>query len=93
MQMLRILDGIDLPALGHNSADYVHTLAETIKLAFADRERYYGDPDVIDVPIERLLAADYGAARRALIDPARAFPGLPPAGEICLLYTSDAADE
>ena len=82
LQMLRILDGIDLPALGHNSADYVHTLAETIKLAFADRERYYGDPDVIDVPIERLLAADYGAARRALIDPARAFPGLPPAGEI-----------
>ena len=82
LQMLRILDGIDLPALGHNSADYVHTLAETIKLAFADRERYYGDPDVIDVPIERLLAADYTAARRALIDPARAFPGLPPAGEI-----------
>ena len=82
LQMLRILDGIDLSALGHNSADYVHTLAETIKLAFADRERYYGDPDVIDVPIDRLLAADYGAARRAMIDPARAFAGLPPAGEI-----------
>ena len=76
LQMLRILDGIDLRALGHNSADYVHILAETIKLVFADRERYYGDPDVIDVPIEQLLSASHGAQRRAMIDPTES--SLPP---------------
>lgn len=82
LQMLRILEGIDLPAMGHNSADYVHTLAEAIKLAFADRERYYGDPDVIDVPIEQLLSAEHGAQRRSMIDPKQAAPELPDAGEI-----------
>lgn len=82
LQMLRILEGLDLKSLGHNSADYVHTLAETIKLVFADRERYYGDPDVIDMPIERLLSSSFGAERRAQIDPASAWPGMPPAGDI-----------
>ena len=44
LQTLALLDGIDLKALGHNSADYMHTLTEALKLAFADREAYYGDP-------------------------------------------------
>lgn len=82
LQMLRILEGFDLAGLGHNSADYIHTLAEAIKLAFADRERFYGDPDAVEVPIDRLLSADYAAERRRAIDPARAWPGMPPAGEI-----------
>ena len=82
LQMLRILEGIDLKNLGHNSADYVHVVAEAIKLVFADRERFYGDPDVIDVPIERLLSTEFGAERRAQIDTAQAWPGMPPAGEI-----------
>lgn len=82
LQMLRILEGFDLKAMGHNTADYVHTLSETMKLVFADRERFYGDPDVIDVPIERLLSPEFAAERRGQIDRAHAWPGMPPAGEI-----------
>lgn len=82
LQMLRLLEGVDLKAMGHNSADYIHTLAEAMKLAFADRERYYGDPDHVAVPMERLLSSDYAAARRRLIDPASAFPEMAPAGDI-----------
>jgi len=82
LQMLRILDGFNLNAFGHNSADYIHTVAETIKLVFADRERYYGDPDIIDVPIDQLLDPDYATRRRLLIDPEKAWPDMPPAGEI-----------
>ena len=82
LQMLRILAGFDLAALGHNSADYIHALAETIKLVFADREKYFGDPDVIDVPTDILLSEEYAAVRRMDIDPARAWPGMPPPGDI-----------
>jgi len=82
LQTLRLLEDVDLPALGHNSADYIHVVAEALKLGFADRERFYGDPKFVDVPLQRLLSADYGAVRRRQIDPARAWPGLPPAGEI-----------
>ncbi len=82
LQMLRMLEGFDLAGVGHNAADYIHTLAETIKLVFADREKFYGDPDVIDVPIDRLLSGDYAAERRREIDPARAWPGMPPPGDI-----------
>lgn len=79
-QMVRILDGIDLAALGHNRADYVHTVTEAMKLAFADRERHYGDPRFVDVPLDRLLSADYAKERRSLIRPDRAWPDMPPAG-------------
>ena len=72
LQQLRLLEGFDLAALGHNSADYLHTFIEAAKLAFADRERWYGDPLFADVPLDRLLSAEYGAERRTLIDPARA---------------------
>src|SRR5262249_40281965 len=80
LQMLQILDGVDLAALGHNTPDYVHTVTEAMKLAFADREAYYGDPRHVAVPAPGLLDPAYGAARRSLIDPARAWPAMPPPG-------------
>ena len=58
--------------MGHNSVDYVHTSAESLKLAFADREKYLGDMDVIDIPYEGLLSKEYAAERRRLVDPDRA---------------------
>ena len=79
-QMASLVDGIDVAGLGHNSADYVHTITEAMKLSFADRERHYGDPRFVDVPLDRLLSEDYRRERRALIRPDRAWPGLPPAG-------------
>lgn len=82
LQMLRLLEGVDLKAMGHNSADYIHTLAEAMKLAFADREKFYGDPDHVAVPMERLLSAAYAAERRRQIDPARAWPEMAPPGDI-----------
>ena len=54
-----ILAGIDLKGMGHNSLDYVHVVTEAIKLAFADRERYYGDPRFVNVPIDTLLSDAY----------------------------------
>ena len=53
--------------MGHNSLDYVHAVTEAMKLAFADRERYYGDPRFVDVPIERLLSDSYARGRRAMV--------------------------
>ncbi|WP_108663666.1 gamma-glutamyltransferase family protein [Acuticoccus kandeliae] len=80
-QMLNMLDGRDLAALGHNSPDYIHLLTEVIKLAFADRERHYGDPRFVDVPIEGLLSKAYAEARMGLFDPEKAWPAMPPAGD------------
>ena len=67
LQQLALLEGFDLQALGHNSADYLHTWIECAKLAFADREAYYGDPRFDDVPFDVLLSKEYAARRRALI--------------------------
>src|SRR5262249_46656022 len=78
MQALGMLATHDLRALGHNSARYIHVVSESLKLAFADRERYYGD--VPTVPLAALLAPSYLAERAALIRPARAIPAAPPAG-------------
>jgi gamma-glutamyltranspeptidase/glutathione hydrolase len=64
---LAILEGFDLQAMGHNSADYLHTWIECAKLAFADREAYYGDPRFDEVPFEVLLSKEYAAMRRGLI--------------------------
>ena len=80
-QAVSLLEGYDLPALGHNSPAYVHLLTETLKLAFADRERYYGDPEFVDVPMQGLLSREYAEARRRLIDPDKAHAGMPPAGD------------
>ncbi len=67
LQHLAILDGLDVKSLGHNSADYLHTWIESAKLAFADREAYYGDPAFDDVPFDVLLSPEYNAGRRGLI--------------------------
>ena len=67
LQQLAILEGFDLQALGHNSAEYLHTWVEGAKLAFADREAYYGDPLFDEVPLDVLLSKEYGARRRELI--------------------------
>lgn len=69
LQQLRLLEGYDLQALGHNTAPYIHLVTEAAKLAFADREAYYGDPAFVQVPMQELLADEYTAKRRRLIDP------------------------
>jgi len=82
-QVLAMLDGMDLTALGaHNSANYIHHLVEVLKLAYADRHNYFGDPRFVTVPMDRLMAPDYIAARRAQVDPERATPGMPAPGDI-----------
>ncbi len=80
LQTLKLLEGYDLPAMGRNSADYIHTVVEAMKLAFADREFYYGDPQFVRVPFGRLLSAAYARRRRVLIDPAAASMELRPGG-------------
>ena len=77
LQALKILEGYDLGAMGHNSAQVLHLQVEALKLAFADRERYVGDPAHVDVPVEGLLSAEYAALRRGLIDPNKARAGYP----------------
>jgi gamma-glutamyltranspeptidase/glutathione hydrolase len=70
---LNILEGWDLQALGHNSAEFIHASAEAIKLAMSDREKYLGDMAFVDIPYEGLLSKPYAADRRGLIDPGRAW--------------------
>jgi gamma-glutamyltranspeptidase / glutathione hydrolase len=72
LQTLNLLEGFDLAAMGAGSADALHTITEAIKLAYADRDVYYGDPDFVKVPGEALLSKRYAELRRPLIDPARA---------------------
>ncbi|HYR85142.1 MAG TPA: gamma-glutamyltransferase [Terriglobia bacterium] len=67
--LLNMLEGFDLKAMGHNSAEYIHTSTEALKLAFADREKFLGDMDFIKIPFEGLLSKEYAAERRKLIDP------------------------
>jgi len=67
IETLNMLEGFDLKKMGHNSPTYIHTLAEALKLALADRDRYYGDPNFVKIPTE-LLSKEYAALRRPLID-------------------------
>lgn len=78
LQQLRLLEGFDLAKLGHNSPAYIHTVIESAKLAFADRERYYGDPAMVEVPLKTLLSRPYADARRKLIDERKASMELRP---------------
>jgi gamma-glutamyltranspeptidase/glutathione hydrolase len=80
-QALAILDGYDLASLGHNSAAALHLILEALDAAFADRERYFGDPKFVDVPIDGLLHPDYAATWRDRIRADRAFGGMPEAGD------------
>ena len=72
IEALNLLEGYDLKAMGHNSPQYLHTVVEAVKLAFADRDQYYGDPKFSKIPEEILLSKDYASERRKLIDPAHA---------------------
>jgi len=79
-QQLALLDGFDLTAMGPGTADFIHTVTECGKLAFADREAWYGDPDFADVPVKALLSAGYADERRRLVGPeasAQLRPGSP----------------
>src|SRR5579872_2974254 len=72
LQTLRLLEGFDLKKMGFDSADYIHTVIEAEKLALADRDEYYGDPNFVKVPMQQLLSDEYTAMRRKLIDPKKA---------------------
>lgn len=67
LQHLSLLKGFDLGSMDPLGADFIHTVTECSKLAFADREKYYGDPNFVDVPMDRLLSDEYASARRTLI--------------------------
>jgi gamma-glutamyltranspeptidase/glutathione hydrolase len=80
LQTLKILEGLDLKALGWNSVRYLHTISEAMNLAFADREAYVGDPKFVKVPTRELLSAEYAARQRARIDAGKAFGRMPDPG-------------
>lgn len=73
MQTLNILEGYDVEAMGHNSADYLHTLLEAHKRAHVDGYTYVADPNFVDVPVERLLSKEYAAEIRSQISPDKAW--------------------
>jgi gamma-glutamyltranspeptidase/glutathione hydrolase len=81
LEALNLLDAAELHKLGHNSTGYLHRITEAVKLAFADREAYFGDPRMVDVPIAALLSGDYARVRRREIRPDRAWPEMPPPGD------------
>ena len=82
LQALNILEGMNVRYMRHNSAAYLHAVNEALKLAFADRNRWVGDPrHVPPIPMAGLLSKDYAARRRALINPDRASVGEVPAGD------------
>jgi gamma-glutamyltranspeptidase / glutathione hydrolase len=68
LQQLNVLESYDLPSMGFNSPDYIHLVVECAKLAFADREAYYGDPEFDHVPLKTLLSKQYARGRRKQID-------------------------
>jgi len=67
LQILNILEGFDVAAMGFGSAEYIHTFVEAKKLAFEDRAKFYADMDFVDVPVEWLISKEYAAERRELI--------------------------
>ncbi|MBY3037808.1 gamma-glutamyltransferase family protein [Rhizobium laguerreae] len=84
LQTLSILKGFDLAAMNPAGADFVHTVVEAMKLAFADREIYYGDPDFSEIPVAHLLSETYAAERRKLVGADASFdlrPGIVPGFE------------
>jgi gamma-glutamyltranspeptidase/glutathione hydrolase len=83
LQILNLLEGFDLRAMGRNSADALHTMIEAKKIAWADRAKFYADPAFAKIPLAGLLSKEYAAERRKLIDPEHAAKaveaGVPPA--------------
>jgi gamma-glutamyltranspeptidase/glutathione hydrolase len=88
LQTLRLLEGTDMKKLGHNTPDAIHTSVEALKLAFADRDQFYADPNFADVPIRDLLSDSYTKLRTPLIDMQKASlerrPGDPRGGKALL---------
>ena len=82
LEALSIAEAAGVGTLEHGSDAYLHAVAETLKLAFADREGYLGDPDFVDVPVDTLTGPSYAAERSKAIDPRKASPGMPPPGRI-----------
>ncbi len=89
IEMLHILEGFDLRALGHNSADYVHLLVEAMRRAFADRAQFLGDPDFARIPVKGLTSRRYAEALRQTIDPKRATPSATLSGGDAFAYESE----
>jgi gamma-glutamyltranspeptidase/glutathione hydrolase len=82
LEALNILEGYDLKAMGRNSAPYLHAVTEALKLSFADRNAYVGDPKFVpNIPMTALLSKEYAAVRRGQIDPNRAIAGEPAPGD------------
>jgi gamma-glutamyltranspeptidase len=82
LQAMNILEGMNVRYMRHNSAPYLHAVTEALKLSFADRNKWNGDPKFVPpIPIRELLSKDYAASRRALINPDRAIQGEAPAGD------------
>jgi gamma-glutamyltranspeptidase/glutathione hydrolase len=77
VEMLNILEGFDLRAMGHNTAPYIHHLVEAMRRAYRDRAQYVADPDFADVPVARLTAKSHAARLRSTIDPSRATQSTP----------------
>ena len=89
-QALRLLEGFDLPKMGQFSADTIHVAVEALKLAMADRDEYYGDPDFVDVPLEALLSDAYTNIRRPLIDMGQASLEVRPGDPLALQALKDS---
>jgi gamma-glutamyltranspeptidase/glutathione hydrolase len=97
LQMLNVLEGFDLRAMGRDTTQTLHTMIEAKKLAWADRAKFYADPAFTKLPITELLSKKYAAERRKLIDPKRAAkqvaPGDPALGAGDTIYLCTADDE
>jgi gamma-glutamyltranspeptidase/glutathione hydrolase len=95
LQMLNVLEGYEIAAMGFGSAEYIHVLTEAKKLAFEDRARFYADPSFNEIPVDWLVSKEYATQRRDLIDPSRAacqYPTGDPmleTGETVYLTTAD----
>lgn len=91
LQALNILEGMNVRYLRHNSAPYLHAVTESLKLAFADRNKYVADPKFTpNIPMREMLSKEYAAIRRALIDPDKAISGEAPYGHPTAAATDPA---
>jgi gamma-glutamyltranspeptidase / glutathione hydrolase len=81
LMALNLLEGLDLQGMGRGTAPYLHAVVEALNLAFADRHAFFGDPDLVRVPLQGLLSKDYAAARRALLRPGEAWREMAPPGD------------
>jgi gamma-glutamyltranspeptidase/glutathione hydrolase len=97
LEMLNLLEGYDLRKMGFNSPETLHVMVESKKLAFADRAKYYADPDFAKIPVAGLISKSYANERRKLIDPEHAAksvdPGNPSLGQSDTIYLCTADDE